>query len=282
MRKLRVGEIPYMNLFPIFHELRDGCDHSDYEFIEGHPSEVNKMLREGLLDISPSSSVEYLKDRDNYIIFDGHSISSEGPVESILLFSRQPIEDIDGHEIFVTHRSETSPVLLRIILEKFYGISVALRTTRAPIKEAIEAHSAYLAIGDEALVTAGRARKIDMHVLGDFELYIIGHDAFYTYDLGNLWHRKTGLPFVFALWTARKQSMNEKKELFERFKNDLDKAKTTALENLEKIAASSGMRDIIGAERLVSYWNGISYDLAGKHMKGLELFGKYAKELKLL
>lgn len=280
---LRIGEIPYTNLFPIFYELKKECDCRDYAFIEGTPSALNRMLRYGEIDISPSSSIEYLRDRDNYIYLEGHSISSRGPIESIMLFSRLPIENLNGQEVFVTHQSETSPVLLKIIMNKFYSVDVTLKTTFVPIGNAILSHTAYLSIGDEALVTSSKSHMLKIDIPNpDYRLCTIDHNIFYIYDLGNLWQRHTGQAFVFALWIAKKDRINEKKELFERFKKDLDNAKSLSQRNLKDIALASAIKGIIGVKNLISYWNGISYDFTDEQMKGLETFGAYAEELRLL
>jgi predicted solute-binding protein len=65
-------------------------------------------------------------------------------------------------------------------------------------------------------------------------------------------------------------------------------AKKLALQNLDKIARelkpillSSHSLDI-PKEELISYWNGVSYDLTEEHERGLELFRKYSEELGLL
>ncbi|UCD35330.1 MAG: hypothetical protein JSU90_00440, partial [Nitrospiraceae bacterium] len=90
-KKLKIGRIPYANLFPIFHYLDSECDHSRYRFIRGVPSSLNAMLRSGELDISPSSSIEFLRNKARYRVLPWHSISATGPIKSILLFSRIPI-----------------------------------------------------------------------------------------------------------------------------------------------------------------------------------------------
>jgi len=46
--KLKIGRIPFANLFPIFYTLEKEFDCSSYEFIDGVPSLLNQMLREGL------------------------------------------------------------------------------------------------------------------------------------------------------------------------------------------------------------------------------------------
>ncbi|MGD2081048.1 MAG: menaquinone biosynthesis protein, partial [Nitrospirota bacterium] len=149
--KLRIGRIPYLNLLPIFRTVELECDCSDYEFVDGYPSALNAMLREGRIDVSPSSSIEYLRRPGDYDLVDGHSISSMGAIESILLFSRVPLRELGGREIFVTHQSETSTALLEVILRQFEGAACAISVSSTPFNEAIRLHPAFLAIGDEAL-----------------------------------------------------------------------------------------------------------------------------------
>lgn len=261
---LRIGRIRYANLFPIFYMLERSADCSAYEFVEGVPSVVNRLLREGDIDISPSSSIEYLRNEEKYTVLDGHSISSAGPIGSILLFSRRPIETLNGLIVLASSQSETSVALLDIVLNKFYDLDCPLKSTSEPLEKAIETHTAYLLIGDDALREALKWPKL------------------YIYDLGDIWHKNTGLPFVFALWIARNAWSMEEPALFERFRKDLDAAKAGALKNLRTIAGESPLLSMLSEDEIVSYWKGISYDLDEEHKKGLELFRKYAEELKLI
>ena len=115
MSKLKIGRFSYSNLFPIFYMLEKECDCSEYEFIEGVPSELNKKIRENEIDVSPSSSIEYLRNPDKYDLLDDHSISSKGPVGSIFLFSRRPIETLNGLTVLTSSQSETSVALQEIL-----------------------------------------------------------------------------------------------------------------------------------------------------------------------
>ncbi len=261
---MRIGKINYANLFPIFYALTKEVDCKEYEFVEGVPSEVNDLLREGAVQISPSSSVEYLRREDIYTILDGHSISSSGPIGSILLFSKRPIETLDGLTVLTSSQSETSVALLDIILRIFYDLRCPLLSTAAPLPKAMESHSAYLLIGDDALREALRWPRL------------------YIYDLGDIWHKNTGLPFVFALWIARKDFCEREPRMFERFRNDLDAAKKAALKSLKDFAARSSLASVLSDDEIVSYWKGISYDLGDEHKRGLALFRKYAAELGLI
>lgn len=261
---LKIGKIPYLNLFPIFYMLEKDSDCSGYEFIEGVPSDINKKLRDGRIDISPSSSIEYLRYPDRYNMIEDHSISSSGPIGSILLFSKRPLETLDGLEVLTSSQSETSVALLKIIFEKFYEIECHLKSTPEPIAHALKSSTAYMLIGDDALREA------------------LKWPALFIYDLGDLWHKNTGLPFTFALWIARTDCCTERTHLLEKFKADLDRSKKAALKNLKAIASAVKSGSFLSEEELVSYWQGISFDFSISHKKGLELFRKYSEELGLI
>ncbi len=302
---LKIGKIPYANLFPIFYTLQRECNCSKYTFIEGVPSRLNKLLRAGEIEVSPSSSIEYLKHEDIYTLIEGHSISSKGAAGSILLLSTKPIEELEGKTVLVSSQSETSVALLDIILKKFYTIVCSLKPTDESVDSLINKAEAYLVIGDDAL----RAKKLvtskALQVAGNKDPSLVtqhssgytfslpsregrvGRGETYVYDLGELWYQKTGHPFVFALWIVRRDCYEEKAQLLNSFIYDLNNAKGRALQNLEKIALKlkplllSTHSLNIHTEELVSYWNGISYDLSEEHKIGLELFRKYSEELGL-
>lgn len=274
---MKVGRIPYANLFPIFYALQKQEGFQSYEFIEGVPSELNKMIREGLLDVSPSSSIEYILRPFHYHLIDGHSISSNGPIKSILLFSRIPIEKLGGKRINYSFQSETSVALLDVILKKFYGIKCELKVAQRPE----DLHSdAFLLIGDDALKYKARVHRqketgkgINKNV--EYSLSTIEYDLF-VYDLGELWFKLTGFPFVFALWIARKDL---DKEILSRFQEDLDRAKETAISNLFEIAKHSSLKEFMSEKSIVSYWKLIDYDFKERHRDSLKLFEKYLKEI---
>jgi chorismate dehydratase len=280
--RLRVGRIRYANLFPIFHMLPRVADCSQYEFHDGYPSELNRMLREGALDISPSSSIEYLRDRGRYFHLEGHSISATGPIRSILLLSRLPIEALRGQTVYATHQSETSTALLKILLWKFHCLDCAVETSAIPFEKAIETHAAYLSIGDEALTAMNIARDVIEEEARPANVRIakIGIHAFYIYDLADLWQRATGLPFVFALWTARRDLDPAKLALVERLRLDLDRAREAALANLPAIAEA--FPGPFARAEIVSFWRGITYELPGDCLQGLALFEQYLRDLSLL
>jgi chorismate dehydratase len=262
--KLKIGRFFYSNLFPIYYMLEKEADCSSYEFVEGVPSFLNREIREGRIDVSPSSSIEYLRNTDKYDLIEGHSISSIGPVGSVFLFSKRPIGELGNATVLTSSQSETSVGLLNIILNTFLGLECNFRSTSDPLEKAMESAEAYLVIGDDALRES------------------LSWPALHIYDIGDLWYRHTGLPAVFALWIVRKESAAQEKELVGRFTRDLDRAKESALKNLDVVVAASPITNLLPERELISYWKGISYDFGEEHRKGLDLFRQHAAELGLL
>ena len=263
--KLKIGRIPYANLFPIFYMLEKNCECSAYEFVEGVPSVLNKMLRDGELDVSPASSIEYLRNKDIYDIIEGHSISSKGAIGSIFLFSKKPIQELEGKTISITSQTDTSVALLNIILQKFFDIKCELIAHQNPNESGSDA---FLLIGDDAM----------RH---NAELKSEPNCQQYVFDLGDIWYEKTGLPFVFALWIVRKDIPEEKRTLLERFINDLNEAKASAFRSFPEIASSSPLKYFMTEHEILSYWQKIDYDLTDEHKKGFDLFGECLEALRI-
>ena len=191
---LRVGRIPYANLVPIFHGLATGGVPGGVSFVDGHPSELNRKLRDGELDLSPSSSIEYAVRPDRYLLCPGISISSRRRVMSVLLLSNGPLRQLPPEPIAVTGSSDTSITLLEILLRESLGRANLLVRTELPAREALRRYPAHLVIGDEAIRAA--VDGVAPHVT----------------DLGEWWRRETGKPFVFALWIAARSAWEDRRE----------------------------------------------------------------------
>ncbi|HDO25837.1 MAG TPA: futalosine synthase, partial [Nitrospirae bacterium] len=256
--KLRVGRIPYANLFPTFNYLERKCDLSDYRFVEGVPSTLNRMLREGKLDISPSSSIEYLKNKKKYFILPWFTISSTGPISSILLFSKLPLKELHNKTVAVTSASETSVLLLKIILNKFLSLKCRFKKIkRTSVKNILSSYPAVLLIGDQAMKQAKLLSAVKKSPVSSI---VSRPSRLYIYDLGELWAEHTDLPFVFALWIVRKDAVTKKMELIKKLSADLLKAKKFAPKQLSSIAKQAPQKKWLSEKDLVNYWKKISYD----------------------
>jgi chorismate dehydratase len=265
--KLKIGRIPYANLFPIFYYLDKKCHNPAFRFINGVPSKLNKMLRCGELDISPSSSIEYLKNKNKYVILPWLSISSSGPIHSILLFSSVPLEELGGKTIAVSSESETSVELLKIILREFLSLKCRFKPTGLrSVKNILTAFPAVLHIGDTAMIESKKQLEVSSRMSGP-----------YIYDLGELWDKYTGLPFVYALWVVKRKSVLHKRDLLLQLSSDLIKAKKYSNKKLSLISKEAPQSKWLTERELVNYWKIISYDFTDKHLEGLRLFEKYIK-----
>lgn len=262
---LRIGQIDYANCTPVFQALRDQFPCDDYQFVRGVPAQLNALLANGSIDVCPSSSIIYALHPERYLIIPDLSISSCGPVLSVLLFSSLPIERLDGSTVLLTSESATSVNLLKILLKKRYGCNNIFRTTNLSMKAALSEAPATLLIGDAALKASQ------------------SYHGLFVYDLGELWYSWTGTPFVFALWLASKHAFTSfASELFV-LAGQLQQSKIYALENLENIVDVSPDVSWMGREALLRYWRtNISYDLEQEHCTGLKMFFRLSAELGLI
>jgi len=262
--KLKIGEIRYANCTPIYHKLKTGCDCTGYEFVVGEPSALNGLLANGDVDVSSSSSIEYARHWREYLIVPGISISSVGRVGSILLFSKTPMDRLGGENVSVSTASATSTVLLKALLKNRYKLDVSYTPAKPELSTMLSNASAALLIGDEALK--------ERAALG-------AGSGLLVYDLGELWHEFTGLPFVYALWMMREDSAHRMPALAGKFKEDLQRAKSLADGSYEDIAGVSPEAAWMGKRALVDYWENMSYGLDAAHIKGLKAFFEMAVKL---
>ncbi|MDW7708885.1 MAG: menaquinone biosynthesis protein [Deferrisomatales bacterium] len=254
---LRVGRIGFANCTPLFLALEEGGALPGVVFVPGIPTELNAALRDGRIHLSPSSSVEYLRRPDLYGFLPDLSISSLGPVESVVLFSRRPLGELDGRSVGLTPASATSVVLLRVLLEGRLGV-------RPHYVAPEEDPEAVLWIGDRALQEAR------------------GGAWPFTHDLGALWHEATGTPFVFALWICRRDAYAAAPDAVRDFYRELVRARQRAYRSYPAYARRSPEAAWMGQKGLLDYWQTISYDLTAWHVQGLRRFAEEATALGLL
>jgi chorismate dehydratase len=142
----------------------------DVEQVTGVPTQLNRMLVDGEIDVAPISSIEYARNADRLTLLPRLCVSSEGAVDSIQLITRKPLEQV--RSVAVTPESATSVVLTKVLL------------------------------GDVELVPLDQPADARM-LIGDAALRSAFEDPTPHHDLGRLWQERTGLPMVFAVWACR-------------------------------------------------------------------------------
>lgn len=253
--KLNLGRIEYLNVFPIYYPLENGIIPNPFNIIRGVPSYLNGLAAKGELDMSPVSSIEYARNAPLYYIVPDLSISSFGKVQSVLLLSRAPVDQLSGKKVLVSSHSHTSVGLLRILSRMRYNVELEFETSAFPTGGARnELPDAFLAIGDEALRLGGSG--IYPEVL----------------DLGAAWYDWTGLPFVFAVWVVRKKAVEEKNGQLGLALEALLASKKWGCSNIERICEAAVGAGVLNIAQLREYYRCLRYDLNDKERAGLELF----------
>lgn len=269
---IRLGNIDFSNCYPLHGPLLEG-DRPDWlQVVDGTPSELNRRLSSGELDVAPASSIELARHSREYSALGGLCIGSDGPVDSILLVSRLPLAELDGRTVALPTASATSRCLVRVLLElrlgsfprwtdfdQASGNPLAATPADSPVAAgAQETPDAALFIGDAALRLPIRAGEV-------------------RYDLGAEWKKWTGLPFVFALWMVRDDAVHRTEigQLHER----LLEARDVLPAAYPELATAASSRFGIPARRLRRYWSHIRYELNERMLSGFHRFLEYAMEL---
>ena len=177
--KVRVGAVTYLNARPLMFSLAELAPQA--EIVIDLPSRLADALAAGQLDVAMIPSIEYAR-QPGYTIISDACIACDGPVRSVKLYSRVPVERI--RTLALDEGSRTSAALVRILLKERFGVSPETRPL--PIGASLDdaPADAVLLIGDRGMLPTD----------GGFE---------FVWDLGEEWSRWTGLPFVFAMWIAR-------------------------------------------------------------------------------
>ncbi len=252
---MRLGRIPWINAAPVNAAMDRGLVPPPATVVSATAAELNDLLAAGELDLSVVSAVEYARNADAYHLLPDLAISSDGPVHSVALFSRRPLAELDGATVLRTASSRTSVLLLELLCRHVWGIAPRFATARAEPGDlaALEAlpHDAVLVIGDAAL---------HLRASGRYPVFE---------DLGAAWKRWTGLPFVFAVWAARRDVPRpEALALHEH----LLASRAWGVEHLDLLAAEAAERTGIPRVTVRAYLGNLDYELSDRHLAGLTTF----------
>jgi len=170
---LRVGCVQYLNARPLIAPY-------DGKVIFEHPARLADLLAAGEIDVALVPVFEALRQPD-FPVADGVAIASRGPVYSVILAYRGPLEEIRGVSLDPTSR--TSNNLLRCLLAEFHGLRPDFDFAE---NSQLEEHHGRVLIGDHAIRFREEQRA-----------------GVACLDLGEEWLVRTGLPFVYAVWQIR-------------------------------------------------------------------------------
>ncbi|MCU0680908.1 MAG: hypothetical protein MUF34_01350, partial [Polyangiaceae bacterium] len=178
--RLVVAGVTYLNGRPAIDPLERGHYAERFVVGRGASAEVARRVAEGEAALGLMPVAAYA-DFGGLELVPGVAIGAKGPIRSVLLLADEPLEKLDT--IVLDATSRTSVVLARLV--------VAARR-KAPLRYTCD---------DPEPAVASVGGRTGAVVIGDVALRQEGRFA-HTIDLGAAWRELTGLPFVFAAWSA--------------------------------------------------------------------------------
>jgi len=242
-RTLRVASVSYLNAKPLIHGL-DAVP--GVELALDVPSRLAAGLVEGRSDVALLPVIDYQRIPNLRLVTAG-GIGCDGPTLTVRIFSGRPIAAI--RTLACDGDSSTSVALARIILAERYGIRP--RFIEWPGVTARH-YDATLLIGDKVVCQepAGMDHQL---------------------DLGAAWKELTGLPFVFAMWTAR--AGVDLGDLPRRLEEAKERGLEHAREIVTRYAIPRGWPEGVALQYLTVY---LRYDVTPRHLEAVRLFHELA------
>jgi predicted solute-binding protein len=235
---LRLGVVSYLNAAPTVQGL---AGDPRFQIVRDVPSRIAARLHAGEIDLGLIPSIEYVE--GDYAIVPGIAIASRGPVRSVMLLHRGPLEQV--RRVAVDTSSRTSAVLVRVLLRERLGRDPEYAPMPPDVPLMLDTADAALVIGDPALYYDGEATRL---------------------DLGAEWTARTGHPFVYAFWAGRPGVVSPDDVA------RLQSALAAGLASVGQIASSYNGHPDRAALNEVYLRENISYALGAAELGGLSEF----------
>jgi len=251
MDKIRISAVKYANTYPFIYGLTESGFDKEVVLETDHPADCAAKLISNTVDIGliPVAALPSLKE---YHIISDYCIGANGNVRTVLLLSNCPFEDI--RNIYLDYRSFSSVNLTKVLARNSWKREYKwINTTKAFDFLNIGLNEAVVLIGDQCF---------------EFE-----NSFRYKVDLANEWKKFSGLPFVFACWTANKQINNE-------FITKFNNALRLGVNDIDAVVEKFGNIGTIRGEILKKYLvENIDYNFNDEKKKALMLFLELLAEI---
>jgi chorismate dehydratase len=265
MTATRVGAVGFLNARPLVYGLdRDPRFAVRFDL----PSRCADLLHAGETDLGLIPSIEYLRAPrpSGYVIVPDLAIGSRGPVASVAIYTTRDMRDV--RSIALDTSSRTSVALTRVMCSRVFGISPQLRDQGPDLTAMLRHSDAALVIGDKALFEPGGV--LDLPADGERPARRV---EVLKIDLGALWTRTTGLPFVYAVWAGRGEAVTRQTVVALQEARNLGCAHTREI--VEAFFPGDPARQAVGDRYLR---DNVRYHLGADERAGLERFYQYAAE----
>ncbi|MFH8471155.1 menaquinone biosynthetic enzyme MqnA/MqnD family protein [Streptomyces sp. NPDC018000] len=255
----RVGHIQFLNCLPLYWGLARTGTLLDLELSKDTPEKLSEQLIRGDLDIGPVTLVEFLRNADDLVAFPDIAVGCDGPVMSCVIVSQVPLDRLDRARVALGSTSRTSVRLAQLLLAERYGVSPDYYTCPPDLGVMMQEADAAVLIGDAAL----RANLHDAPRLG-----------LQVHDLGRMWKDWTGLPFVFAVWAARKDYLAAEPHHVSKVHEAFLASRDVSLEEVTKVAEQAARWEAFDAEVLERYFTTLDFRFGPDQLAGVQEFAR--------
>lgn len=255
----RVGHIQFLNCLPLYWGLARTGTLIDFELTKDTPEKLSERLVRGELDIAPITLVEFLRNSDRLVAFPDIAVGCDGPVMSCVIVSQVPLEQLDGARVALGSTSRTSVRLAQLLLADRYGVTPDYYTCPPDLGLMMQEADAAVLIGDAAL----RAALHDAPRLG-----------LQVHDLGLMWKEWTGLPFVFAVWAARRDYLAREPEVVHEVHRAFLDSRDLSLEEVAKVSEQAARWEVFDADLLERYFRTLDFRFGPDQLAGVREFAR--------
>lgn len=214
----RCGRISYTNDLPVYTAFDEGVVMFPGTLTADVPSNLNRALLEGELDISPISSALYAEHASELRLLPSVCIGAPKAARSIYCIASREPASLSGEKVEVSKESLTARTLFRVICRTWYGFDPMMAESDDPLAGYLNLGTPCLLIGDKAIDATEMVPRASL------------------YDLGELWHALTGTGMVFAVWAVREQYARTAPEATRAVAAALAASLDWGLDNLELVA----------------------------------------------
>ncbi|PBC78225.1 futalosine synthase [Streptomyces sp. TLI_235] len=256
----RVGHIQFLNCLPLYWGLARTGNLLDLDLTRDTPEKLSDRLVAGDLDIGPITCVEYLRHAEDLVVLPDIAVGSDGPVMSCVIVSKVPLADLDGRPVALGSTSRTSVRLARLLLEEREGVRPDYFSCPPDLDAMLARADAAVLIGDPALRAS---------------LQQAPSQGLAVHDLGAMWKDWTGLPFVFAVWAARRDYLERSPGTTAAVHRAFLESRDLSLTEAAKVAEQAARWESFDAPLLERYFTeALDYSLGGRQLAGIAEFAR--------
>lgn len=245
---VRVGRVLQLSFEPFYIDM----ERRGLELVDVPLNRVAEAIREGEIDGGPVPLTDSFGMDSDASPVAGFCLASAARSGSNLLYSRVPIEELDGGRVALADVDPTTVQLLQVLLAEKYKLGAPA------LVQTSDEHDALVISGDAAL-----RRRRGMRGYG------------HRYDLGEEWNQLTDLPFVFSRWMRR---------------NDMEHRDAMVLEDTLYVGLEEGVDSLFHlseprenllmlARDVMEYIIGYRYFVGLSEQKSINLFRSYRDQV---